>query len=66
MTVVPATVSVPVRALVVPFAETVTPTVPSPEPVAPEVTVIQGTFDVAVHAHPAGALTMRLVVPPAV
>jgi len=66
VTVVPAMVSVPVRALVVLFAATVTPTVPSPDPLAPAVTVIHGTFDTAVHAQPAGAVTRRLVAPPAV
>ena len=40
----PATVSVPVRVVFPVLASTEYLTVPSPEPFAPEVTVIQGTL----------------------
>ena len=40
-------------------------TVPLPLPLAPPVIVIQLTFSVAVHGHPAGAATENVLVPPA-
>lgn len=40
------------------FAETEYPTVPFPEPLAPEVTVIQDAELDAVHAHPVVVVTL--------
>jgi hypothetical protein len=52
----PAIVSIPERAGPA-FAATVKPTVPLPLPVAPDVTVIQVTWLVTLHAQPAVAVT---------
>jgi hypothetical protein len=52
----PATVRVPVRGAPV-LAATVKPTLPLPEPLAPDVTVIQDALLVAVHVHPAVVVT---------
>jgi hypothetical protein len=43
---------------------TVSLTIPSPEPLDPDVTVIQVTVVVAVQAHPAGAETLTDTSPP--
>jgi hypothetical protein len=65
VTVVPATVSVPVRGAPVPFASIAPCTTPSPLPEAPLVTVIQGTLLTAVQAHPVEAVTLIDPLPPA-
>ena len=64
MKVVPAIESVPVRVDVPVFPATVKATLPEPEPAAPAMTVIQAALLLAVHAHPAPAVTMLLPVPP--
>ena len=46
------------------LAATVYWTVPFPDPLLPEVTVIQVMLLVAVQAHPEGAVTLTLPVPP--
>jgi len=56
---------VPVRAVVVPFVAVLKATVPLPEPVAPLFKVIQLTPLLAVHVHPAAAVTENDPVPPA-
>jgi hypothetical protein len=63
VTVLAATVNVPVRAAPVVLAATLNVTEPMPDPVAPAVTVIHGVVVVAVHeqAVPAMTLTVRLV-----
>jgi hypothetical protein len=62
--VLPAIVSVPVRALPV-FFDTLKVTVPLPLPEAPVSTVIQESFDVAVQAQPAWVVTaIEGLVPP--
>lgn len=58
MYVSPAMVIVPERATFVLFGANVYSTVPLPVPDAPEVMVIHGTLLVAVHAHPAPAVTV--------
>jgi len=59
----PATVSVPVR--VGPLvAATANVTLPAPFPLAPLLMLIHGALLVAVHAHPAAALTVTERVPP--
>lgn len=58
--VTPATVNDPLRGAVTVFAVTENVTAPLPLPLAPEVTVIHGSFDAAVHAHPAFVTTVRL------
>jgi hypothetical protein len=64
--VLPPIVSVPLTGDVVVFAAAENPTVPLPDPDAPEVTVSQlALLELAVHAHPAGAVTPTLPVPPA-
>lgn len=60
----PAIVSVPVRALAALFAAALKLTVPLPDPLAPAVTVIHPLLLAAVHAHPAGAFTVAVPVPP--
>src|SRR5215204_4308309 len=55
VTVRPATVSVPVRAAPVVLGATVKPTVPFPEPVAPESIVMNGLLLIAVQSHAAVA-----------
>src|SRR5439155_1214563 len=62
--VLPATVSVPVRDVPAVFAATLNVTLPLPEPDAPVVTVIHASLLTAVHAHPVGAVTVVLPVPP--
>ena len=63
MTVWPATVNVPVRAMPVVLAATLNVTEPMPDPLAPAVTVIQDVVVVAVQeqAVPAMTLTVRLL-----
>jgi hypothetical protein len=64
--VLPPIVSVPVMGDVVVFAAAENPTVPLPDPDAPDVIVSQLVLlELAVHAHPAGAVTPTLPVPPA-
>ena len=53
----PAMVSVPVRGVVAVFAAIEKPTVPLPDPAAPEVIVSQAALLAAVQAQPAAALT---------
>lgn len=55
--VCPAIVIVPVLAVVPVLAATLYATVPEPVPLAPDVTVIQGTLLVASQAHPAVVVT---------
>jgi hypothetical protein len=62
--VAPAIVSVPVRGEATVLAATLKPTVPSPDPVAPLVTVIQGALLAAVHEQPVAIDTLLLPVPP--
>jgi hypothetical protein len=57
-------VTVPVRLPAAPFAATLRPTVPEPEPVAPLVTVIHAALLVADQAQPPPAVTELLPVPP--
>ena len=63
VTVWPATVNVPVRAVPVVLAATLNVTEPMPDPLAPAVTVIQDVVVVAVHEQdvPAMTLTVRLL-----
>ena len=63
MTVWPATVNVPVRAVPVVLAATLNVTEPMPDPLAPAVTLIQEVVVVAVQeqAVPAMTLTVRRV-----
>ena len=56
----PATVTVAVRDEDEVLAANVKPTVPFPDPDAPEVMVIQEALPVAVHVHPSGAVTLTL------
>ena len=62
VTVLAATVNVPVRAAPVVLAATLKVTEPMPDPVAPAVTVIQGVAGVAVQEHdvPDVTLSVRL------
>jgi hypothetical protein len=46
------------------LAATLKLTVPLPDPLAPPVIVIQVAGSVAVHAHPAAALTAKELAPP--
>ena len=63
VTVWPATVNVPLRALPVVLAATLNVTEPMPDPVAPAVTVIHDAAGVAVQEHdvPEVTLSVRLV-----
>ena len=61
----PPTVIVPVRSEAPVFAVALKAAVPSPEPLAPLVTVSQEALLTAVHAHPAAAVTAMLPVPAA-
>ena len=63
MTVWPATVNVPVRAVPVVLAAMLNVTEPMPDPLAPAVTVIHDVVVVAVHEQdvPAVTLSVRLV-----
>ena len=63
VTACPATVTVPVRAVVAAFAETVNVTDPPPVPLAGD-TVIQPTPLDAVHAQPAEVVTLMVFTPP--
>ncbi len=60
----PAIVSVPERVEIPAFAAAVNETEPFPDPDAPDVTVSQPSLLTAVHAHPAGAVTATLPLPP--
>ena len=62
--VLPAIVSVPVRDVVAVFAAMLNATLPFPVPAAPALTVIHVSLLTAVHAHPVGAVTVVLPVPP--
>src|SRR5439155_1610012 len=62
--VLPATVSVPVRDVPAVFAAMLNVTLPLPVPAAPVATVIHASLLTAVHAHPVGAVTVVLPVPP--
>jgi hypothetical protein len=46
------------------LGETLNPTSPLPLPGVPEFMMMKDEFDVAVHAHPEGALTATLLLPP--
>ena len=61
----PAIVSVPVRALAAVFAAALKVTEPFPLPVAPAVTVIHDALLEAVHAQPVPTMTEALPLPPA-
>ena len=63
--VAPATVRVPLRLPVEVFSATVKPTVPEPDPEAPEVIVIHAALLVAFHTQPADVVTVLEPVPPA-
>jgi hypothetical protein len=63
--VLPATATVPVRDVVPVFDATLSVTVPPPIPAAPAVTAIHDALLIAVHVHPAAAVTVVLAVPPA-
>ena len=63
--VCPATVTVPVREDVDVFCATERLTVPLPEPLAPPVTVIHATLDVAVQEQLEALNTFTAAVPPA-
>jgi hypothetical protein len=54
----PAIETVPVREVVAVFAATASPTLPGPEPLAPEETVTQGTWLMEDHPHPVPAVTV--------
>ena len=56
----PAIVSVPLRAVTSLLAATENVVVPLPEPLLPELIVIQLRLSVAVHAHPGGAVTVSV------
>jgi hypothetical protein len=63
----PPIVSVPLRGEVLEFAETLYPTVPSPESLEPDVIFSHVlALEVAVHEQPAGADTATVPVPPEV
>jgi hypothetical protein len=62
--VLPAIVSVPLRDETDPFAVAVNETDPLPDPEDPAVTVTQAALLTAVHAHPAGAVTLTVPLPP--
>ena len=62
--VCPAMVRVPLRELVEVFAATENATDPPPLPLPPEVIVRKAALLVAVHVHPAAALTVTLPGPP--
>jgi hypothetical protein len=61
--VLPPTVTVPVRGLVVGFAVTLYVADPLPLPVAPALIVIHAALLVAVHAQPVAAVTVMVPVP---
>ena len=62
--VCPAIVTIPVRVVVEGFSATEMLTVPFPDPLAPPVTVIQATFDVAAQEQFEAETTFTPVVPP--
>jgi hypothetical protein len=62
--VLPAIVSVPLRDETDPFAVALNETEPLPDPEDPAVTVNQPALLTAVHAHPAGAVTLTVPLPP--
>jgi hypothetical protein len=62
--VLPPIVTVPVRELLPVLAATLSCTVPLPEPVAPEVTLIHEALLVADQLHPLVAVTPTLAEPP--
>lgn len=62
--VCPAAVMVALRDEVDEFDVTLNTTVPLPLPDAPPVIVTQFALLAAVHAHPLGAVTLKLLVPP--
>ena len=66
VTVWPATVNVPVRAVPIVLAATLNVTEPMPDPLAPAVTVIQAVVVVAVHEQdvPDVTLSVRLLAVP--
>ncbi len=64
-TVCPPTVTVPVRGAVRAFTAADKLTVPFPEPLPPDVIVSHESLLVAVHAHPAAAVTATESAPPA-
>jgi hypothetical protein len=55
----------PLRVFVALLAATMIVTVPFPDPDGPAATVIHAAVGVAVQAQPAGAVTVKEVVPPA-
>ena len=61
----PPTLTVPVREVRAVFAAMVSPTVPLPVPLAPELTIIQAAALAAFQAQPVPAVTLMLAVPPA-
>jgi hypothetical protein len=65
VTVCPPMVRVPVRVLGAGLADALNATVPAPFPLAPDDTVSHATPLLAVHAHPAGAVTATEPDPPA-
>lgn len=65
VTVLPATVAVPLRFDEPVFDETWTVTVPLPVPERPDTIVIQPAVDEAVHVQAEAVLTLNVVVPPA-
>jgi hypothetical protein len=58
-------VSLPVRAAAEELAAIAMATVPLSVPLAPDVTVMNASFVVAVHAHPPPAVTVTVAVPAA-
>jgi hypothetical protein len=62
--ILPAAVIVPVRESELAFAAAVNPTEPLPEPVAPDVIVIQVSVVDEVQPQPVGAVTVIVPVPP--
>ena len=64
VTVWPATVNVALRDEAAAFAVAVTLTLPSPDPLAPLVTVNHAALLVAVQVHPVGAVTFTEPLPP--
>lgn len=65
VTVWPATLIVPVRAVAPLFGLAETRTDPLPDPALPDAIVIHGTLLLADHAHPVGAVTTTVTSSPA-
>lgn len=61
--VCPAMVTLPVRWMAAGFGAKLRVTLPFPEPLAPAVTAIHSEFEDAVHAQPAGAVTITAPLP---